>query len=306
MRRMMEAEGDTSLLLKSVERLNSSVTWSYDKHVDHERQATKLPSCYANPTSVDAWRHRRMLDSVRPLTTEFPGSRWMTVGDGNFGSDAYFLERTGVKAVATSISDSTLALAKAQGLIQEFRVENAENISAPDASYDFVLCKESYHHFPRPSVAFYEMLRVAKTAVVLIEPSEGPVRLLDYLKIFVKTTIRNDESVLFETSGNFIYRLNIREVEKMATALNLGCVAYRPFNDFYHPRLSGQGFGTLSVATLLTKFGLAIQNILCDLRLMNYGLTTVMVFKSLPSDDLRKKLKKAGFRLTILAKNPYS
>src|SRR5262245_11070252 len=73
----MMGGGQISVPLERVERSNSSVRWSYDRHVEHERQMTKLPSCYANPDSVDAWRHRRMLDAVRPLTSAFPGALWM-------------------------------------------------------------------------------------------------------------------------------------------------------------------------------------------------------------------------------------
>lgn len=54
------------------------------------------------------------------------------------------------------------------------RVENAEKLSSPNETLDFVLCKESYHHFTRPMLALYEMLRVATKAVVLIEPNESP------------------------------------------------------------------------------------------------------------------------------------
>lgn len=43
-----------------------------------------------------------------------------------------------------------------------------------DDAFDYVLCKDSYHHMPRPMIALYQMLRVARRAVVLIEPP-GPV-----------------------------------------------------------------------------------------------------------------------------------
>src|SRR3989338_3258560 len=172
--------------------------WSYARHEEFERQTSQLPSCYSHPDSVDAWRHRRMLEFLRPLLEEFPGARWMTIGDGRFGSDAHFLFRNGATALATSISDATLAEAKARGFIREYRIENAEHLSASDAAHDFVLCKESYHHFPRPPVAFYEMLRVSGIAVALIEPFEGGGRLLNGLKTLAKKILRQDDSVLFE------------------------------------------------------------------------------------------------------------
>ena len=40
-----------------------------------------------------------------------------------------------------------------------------------DNSVDFVQCKESFHHFPRPMVSFYEMMRVARYGVLCASPS---------------------------------------------------------------------------------------------------------------------------------------
>ena len=67
--------------------------YSYKRHeykeLDHS-QSESLPSCYTNPKSIDAWRHRRMQETILPLLKFYPKSEWMTIGDGNFGSDAYF------------------------------------------------------------------------------------------------------------------------------------------------------------------------------------------------------------------------
>ena len=149
--------------------------WSYSRHEEQELavvHSDDVPSCYTNPESVDAWRHSRMHDTVLPLIKEFPNATWLTIGDGRFGSDAHYLETQNVDVVASSLTDATLRIAKDRGFIHKYRAENAEHINLPDDSFDFILCKESLHHFPRPSIAFYEMLRVSKLGVVLIEPIE--------------------------------------------------------------------------------------------------------------------------------------
>src|SRR5690606_20081037 len=105
--------------------------------------------------------------------------------------------------------------------------------------------------------------------------------------------------------GNFIFRLNIREVEKMMTALNHGCIAYRHFNDFYHPRISVGEYGAFRPRTLLTEVGIAVQDLLCSLRLMNPGLACLVAFKEAPSTSLRDRLIGAGFRVVDLPENPY-
>ncbi|MCX7986598.1 MAG: class I SAM-dependent methyltransferase, partial [Bacteroidales bacterium] len=52
----------------------------------------------------------------------------------------------------------------------KYRKENAEQLSVPDNSYDYVSCREALHHFPRPYLALYEMLRVSKKGIIIIEP----------------------------------------------------------------------------------------------------------------------------------------
>ena len=280
----------------------TSPEWSYSKHAAHELE---LPSCYTNPRSVDAWLHRRMLEMVRPLLQQFPEGSWMTVGDGRYGSDANFLENAGVSAVATNISGATLAQAKEKGFIRAYQTENAEHLSAGDDSFGFVLCKESYHHFPRPSVAFYEMLRVAKIGVVLIEPAEGSARPLDFIKATVKKVLRKDQSNLFEESGNFIYRVNVREIEKMMTALNYDCIAFKRFNNFYHASLAGGEWRLLSPQAALTRLGIAVQDYLCSMRLMNHGLVCVIALKGAPPARLQHRLRSAGYTIRLLPKNPF-
>ena len=118
-----------------------------------------MPSRYTAPASVDNWRHTRMLESALPLIAAHPGSSWITVGDGRYGSDAGFLHGRGVAVTATTLTDERLRVAFERGLIPAYRAENAEKLSYSDDAIDFVLCKEAYHHFPRPPVALYEMLR---------------------------------------------------------------------------------------------------------------------------------------------------
>lgn len=282
--------------------------WSYSRHYNHIRASAEdeLPSCYSSPTSVDAWRHNRMKRTIIPLIKGYPGATWMTIGDGAYGSDAHFLRENGADVLATDINDDRLKIALDKGFIDKFKAENAENISFADNSFDFILCKESYHHFPRPSIAFYEMLRIARRAVVLIEPQETcNKKLLDYTKQFVKKILRKQKSVLFEPSGNYIFRVNIREIEKMMTALNHEIIAIRKLNDFFHPRLSNAEADRLSFRFLVTKFLIGVQNILCTSKLLDYGLATIIAFKQVPPDDLQLMLRHNAFRIINLPQNPF-
>jgi len=275
----------------------------------HEMQARTelsmdMPSAYTAPASVDAWRHRRMLDRVDPLLQAMPNSTWMTVGDGRFGSDAAYLKAKGHSACASSLTADSLLAAQQMGRIDEFAVENAERLSRLDDSFDFVLCKEAFHHFPRPPIALYEMLRVARIAAVMIEPIDNP-RVLDGVKSVVKRLLRGGSSQLFEPSGNYIYRPSIREVHKLMLAMGGKWVAHSFINDFYHARFASHEYRRGSLPTELTLLGVAVQDALCALRLMGYGLACIVVFKRAPGAELVSALRKASFLLHELPSNPY-
>lgn len=276
---------------------------SYLRQAASEEQM-KLPTRYTRPDSIDNWRHTRMLDLTRPIWQEFPASQWITVGDGRYGSDAAYLHSHGVHVVATSLTDERLKYAHEQGHIPAFQAENAEHISLPDNAVDFVLCKEAYHHFPRPPIALYEMLRVARIGVVLIEPLDNP-KLLDGMKRLLKRAIRGDREMQFEPSGNFLYRLNVRELGKLMMAMGVEHMAFKGINDFFHARLGGHDAHGLNVGSVFTRLGIAVQNALSGLGLLGYGLGCVVIFKPGADHKILEALPKAGFRRIDLPRNPY-
>lgn len=276
---------------------------SYARQAASE-QLMKLPTRYTKPDSIDNWRHTRMLDHTRSIWQKSPESSWITVGDGRFGSDAAYLHSHGVNVVATSLTDERLKYANEQGYIPAFRAENAEHISLQDGAVDFVLCKEAYHHFPRPPIALYEMLRVARIGVVLIEPLDNP-KLLDGLKKIFKRIIRGDGDVQFEPSGNFLYRLNIRELKKLMMAMGGEHLAIKGFNDFFHARLGGHDAHGLNVGSVFTRLGIVVQDILCRIGLLGYGLGCVVVFKPGMGGNTLESLRESGFECVDLPKNPY-
>jgi len=283
-------------------------TSSYNRHIECERSLAKrkqLPSSYLFPRSIDAWQQERMLNHVSVLLSNYPDATWITIGDG-LCTDAYYLKSHHADVLATSLLTESLAYAKDQGLIDKYKAINAESINEPDESFDFVLCKHAYHHFPRPPIAFYEMLRISKRAVVLIEPHDSSRRLGRYVKRFIKRSIRGDLSDDFEVSGNYIYRVSTRELEKMMTALSYDTLAYRRFNHFYCPKLTGVEYTTFGVGTFLAKLGIIVQDILAWLKLLDYGLVCAIAIKEPPSDVLIAKLKRSKFTVVYLPRNPYA
>lgn len=293
---------------KIVKTESQDQNWSYERHARHEQQISEsasLPTCYTAPNTVDNWRHVRLRQGILPLLECDPGAEWMTIGDGNYGSDAYFLNQNGAQAVATSLTDTTLVAAAEKGFIRDYRMENAECLGAEDRSIDYTLCKEAYHHFPRPAIAFYEMVRVSRKAVVLIEPADGHGRILNRFKRWIKNKLRGDTEFEFERCGNYIFRLSVREMEKMMIAMNCQTIAYNYFNDYWQPAYAADSTVPSSRGFVLTKVGIGFQDLLCRLRLMDWGLVTLIAFTGPVTDALLKDLKSRGFQVKELPRNPY-
>ena len=152
----------------------------YDKHeeewekavTDVERKKVALTWLEQNST-LDRWRHDRIYDLLKPIIEYNSSISWLTVGDGRYGTDANALFRLGAtKVMCTDISDKLLKIGNKKGFIKDYSAQNAESLTFDNDQFDFTLCKESYHHFPRPHIALHEMLRVSKLGVILIEPMD--------------------------------------------------------------------------------------------------------------------------------------
>lgn len=188
-------------------------------------EMVRLHEAWQRDDTADYWRHARMMEALFKCMQYARNDRWLTVGDGHYGMDAIKMGRHGyTNVLPTNIEDSLLKVSKQRGWIAEYRVENAEALSFADESFDYVLCKESYHHFPRPMIALYEMLRVARKGVVLIEPQDSHA---DH------PLTSGDAVAGYESIGNYIYTLSRRELQKVCLGLDLPAVAFKNICDIY-------------------------------------------------------------------------
>lgn len=282
---------------------------------DYARNGSKADhgKAWLDPESINTWRFNRMYRLADPLLEACPGARWLTVGDGRYGMDAMYLMSHGANVLATDISDTLLSEAKAERLIDDFRKENAEELSFPDASFDFVLCKESYHHFPRPMKALYEMLRIAKQGVVLIEPNDPliPHSGLTTCSRLLKTTIkkllgRRADHHDFEEIGNYVYTLSQRELEKVVLGLGLFGVAFKGMNDYYLPGVEFEPAREESRLFRKIRSRIALYDRLCSFGISQYGLLGTVLLVSKPSDQVLTHLLADGFVFPALPRNPHA
>lgn len=251
-----------------------------------------------------------MYNLCMPLVKQ--GESWLSVGDG-LGTDAHWLLSKGADATASDLSTEVLAEANRQGFIRAFKAVNAEHIPYENDSVHYVMCKEAYHHFPRPGIALYEMVRVAGKAVVLIEPTDIGIQMP--LMVALKNILDRFDTELinkvwknrysFEAVGNYVYKISEREIEKMAMGINLPCIAFKGFNDYFSDKLD---FGApVSNKTLLNKVKrkIGFRDLLCRLSLIPYQQTCAVLFKTAPDAQTRKEMLSMGYKIINLKANPY-
>ena len=291
----------------------------YDKHeeewgkcINDEEKAKVAATWMQEEETLDRWRHRRMLSQIKPLISK--KTTWLTVGDGRYGTDAHYIIRQGGLAHATDISDKLLKIGSQTGFINSFSAENAENLRFADGSYDYVLIKEAFHHFPRPWIALYEAFRVCRKAVILIEPNDGVhgvrASITNKAKLIAKKLIKNNPSQYsFEPVGNFVYSLNSKELEKFLLGMHYRNIATKGLNDCYEKGVEFINLNTNSSKEQRiikkVKSSIYIKDLLCAAGLLPYGLQIAALFKDNPTHQTKAELTQMGWKIKELPKNPY-
>ncbi len=303
----------------------------HDQHVQHwhndaaDPDREEIHEHWFRRDTADAWRHLRMYEPVQCFDHRKDLS-FLTIGDGRFGLDSIRIKHFGfTDVVPTDIGDALLKKSKARGLIDDYRIENAEELTLGDDSVDVVFCKESYHHMPRAPLALYEMMRVCRFATVLIEPRDPsmgamgvPLRALLRQLVFklayrygfkkaIKPTLAelygDGPKAAYETSGNYVYSISPRELEKVALGSNWPYVAFKGISDHYVQggELEDQN------SDAFTEIKTNIENIE---HAFNVGerptpLLIAVLFKVVPDDKTISRLEAAGFYVKKLDQNPY-
>ncbi|MEA5259884.1 class I SAM-dependent methyltransferase [Arcicella aquatica] len=291
----------------------SHESWFAKQYPDQEKRLNtirKWQKSIENNT-IDYWLHERLFELANPLINA--GESWLTVGDG-YGFDANYFKRKGCTVMATDIGGAFLPLVKDLHLIDNFSVENVEKLTFEDNSFDYVFCKEAYHHFPRAYLGVYEMIRVAKKAIILTEPQDPLTKMP--LMLAVKNILdRFDPTILqkywknrysFEEVGNYVFKLSDREMEKIAMGMNLPAIAFKGINNSYWKAgLDTEIANNNSNAFSKIQSKLRRDNFLCKLGILPYQVLSAVIFKTLPTQETIAKLKNEGYLYYEFPKNPY-
>lgn len=281
----------------SAEELRSIIA----KYVDDPKEQA-LNASWFDVASADWWRHDRMYEIAECLN--HLNYKWLTIGDAKFGLDSLRLMRKGIGDITpTDIMEPQLKASKAEGWIADYRVENAEQLSLPDDSTDVVFCKEAHHHFPHPQKGLYEMIRVARKAVILIEPYD---KAAGYSLDAIVRQKKLISHATFEPIGNFVYPLSPREIVKIAIVSNMKVVAFKGLNDYYEEGLEFEVADTRKSAKYKRMRRLiSLRDTLCKLRMLDYNLGMFAMFKESADEKALVLLRNKGWTVVHLPQNPY-
>jgi ubiquinone/menaquinone biosynthesis C-methylase UbiE len=286
---------------------------SYDRQRKSFDDDTSVSAAYFDTwfdeTTVDHWRHMRMMEPAYPL---LKWKKWVTVGDGRWGLDAIRLKKANqsISILPTDLTENLLRKSRDRGYIENYSVEYAEALSFRDNEFEVAFCKEAYHHFPRPFLALYEMLRVASKAVILAEPNDQMPRpimrgILDALRGLSKGQASPLVDSCFEDIGNYVYTISKREIIKVATSIQLPLVAFYEFDDHYIEGVELEKRADNGPMFKKIKRKLSQGRLLVKLGLRRYQHMISILFRVMPDQQMLQELKKNGFTLVKIPKNPY-
>jgi ubiquinone/menaquinone biosynthesis C-methylase UbiE len=261
--------------------------------------------------TINYWIHERLFELARPIIQE--GDRWLTVGDG-YGFDANFLKDNQLKVTATDIGDAFLGLSKENELIDDYSIENVERLTFKDNFFDYAFCKESYHHFPRAYMGVYEMLRVTRKAIIIIEPQDPLTKMPLMLAIknildrFAPTLLQKywKNRYSFEEVGNYVFKLSDREMEKLAMGMNLPAIAFKGINNPVLNLTNGsEKIKDNGIEFRKLKRKLWVIDLMTKLGIIPHQVLSAIIFKTMPSNEIKSRLKNEGYLFIEFPKNPY-
>jgi ubiquinone/menaquinone biosynthesis C-methylase UbiE len=291
--------------------------FSYASHTRHlssfsELSRKRSPLAFLDvKNSIQYWRQLRVYRFFNPFLSD-TGHTWLTVGDG-FGWDANYLHSLNQDVHASDLEDGLLFTASKEGLIGEYSIQNAEFLQFHDGAFDYVVCKDSIHHFPRPYVAIYEMLRVAREAVILEGPqdplskSPGLLWLKNILDKFHKSAINRIWKTRFsyEPVGNYVYKLSENEMEKVAVGLNLPMISFFGLNDYFEENPLIYQDNPVPFYFHRIRSRILRRDRWCKLGILSYQRLGCVLFKEMPSPEVQKKMRAQKFQILVLPENPY-
>ncbi len=243
--------GDSDVDRALAARLGASFVDATDElrtyYESRAHELDELALTYEHPEPYKRFFYGSRFDAVLGALDGQPGEEILDIGCGSGLYTRTLVER-GAKVTATEFAPTSLALAHRNlGALAdrvEFRLEDAQELSLPDASFDKVLLTEVIEHVPHPDRAIAEAARVLRPGGLLVvsTPSRfSPMNLAYGLKRRVRRYGFNEHLHEF-TPGSFRRLLEAQLKVEGLTFANF--VLPYPADELYL-RLGSPGLGLL-------------------------------------------------------------
>ena len=145
------------------------------------------------------------------------------------GMSAEYFARAGATVTGVDISSRSVTRAKERvkrhGFTASFEVGDAEALPYADRSFDVVAVHDGLHLLANPHGALVEMTRVARRAVIVIEPA---------LSWLTQQAVAAGFAVDFEEAGNYVYRLREDEIFAIVRRTGFERMRHRQYLLYYH------------------------------------------------------------------------
>jgi ubiquinone/menaquinone biosynthesis C-methylase UbiE len=174
------------------------------------------------------WSIRHKFDTaLRQLSFPLRGHRLLDICCGS-GMAAEFYAEAGADVTGLDISERSISRARERAKRHQFNatfvVGDAENLPYPDKSFDVVTVHDGLHHLPDPHRAIREMLRVARKAIVVIEPARSWL---------TRRAVNAGMALDYEDAGNYVYRFREEEIFDLAKGAGYEKYNYEQYLLYY-------------------------------------------------------------------------
>lgn len=185
------------------------------------RQRRHSDQAYSDPARIayeGNWHHdyfraipfERLAKLLRSMTIDLTGETVLLAGCGS-GVDLHYLrKRHNARWFVADLSPNAVALTRQAFPDALGSAADLRRLPFADGSFDYVFVASSLHHLAEPLMGLYELLRVARRGVLVIEPNDSWLTRL-------ATTCGVATEI--EEAGNYVYRFARRDIEKVARAL---------------------------------------------------------------------------------------
>lgn len=132
-------------------------------------------------------------------------------GTGNILKElANIYEKNEITLSGIDISKEMFAVAKEKlGNRADLRLGNSENLPWNDNTFDFVLCTDSFHHYPRPEIVLAEMKRVLKSkGTLIISDVRAPEIFRKIINFFIRYSSSGDVKIYSESEMKELYEIS--------------------------------------------------------------------------------------------------